>query len=566
MKVLETFFSGAVFILDLQGNLLTTLTNPAPYFADDFGFYIAAVGNDRILVTSQGGATTGSGTGTAYLFNINGMLLHTFTNPAPPLAAGFGQGLAMLGNNRLFIGAYADRAQGSATGAGYIYTTNGVLLDKILSPVLMSNAFFGAPVAAFDNTRFLAGAPMAPAGYDTLNGGVAYLYSINGSLLAAFTSPDPYYDNNFGYALAPFGTDRVLIGSAFLDSNNVIAGRAYLFDTNGNWLTTFINPIPDSGPEFGISLCASGTDRVVIGAPYENVGVSGSGAVFIFDTNATLLTTIANPAPADDAGFGWRVAAVGTGRIVATAPTDSSTGIETGTAYLLDTDGNLLTTFVNPRNQNYDNFGESVAVLNNDLVAIGAYNNASGLPNAGAVYLFTASGTLLQTYTNPVPEAYDRFGTSIAAVGGDRILVGTSKYPGNGINSGRAFLYSTNGALLATFTSPDQSDYTGFGSALTGLGNGAMVIGAAGSDSGAPGSGAAFVFGIPYPPLKIAKTGGSVSINWVTPETGLILQQSGRLNPGAWSNVSETISIAGETNTVQQALVNSNRFFRLHRQ
>jgi hypothetical protein len=73
------------------------------------------------------------------------------------------------------------------------------------------------------------------------------------------------------------------------------------------------------------------------------------------------------------------------------------------------------------------------------------------------------------------------------------------------------------------------------------------------------------LFDIPYPTLSITKTGTAVSLQWVTPENGIILQQSAQLNPAVWSNTTDTLLVNGPTNQVQQTLTSSNRFFRLHR-
>ena len=63
-----------------------------------------------------------------------------------------------------------------------------------------------------------------------------------------------------------------------------------------------------------------------------------------------------------------------------------------------------------------------------------------------------------------------------------------------------------------------------------------------------------------------ARAASTVSVNWVTPETGLILQQAGLLSDStAWSNVAESVSLNGPTNVVQQTLTATNRFYRLRR-
>lgn len=70
----------------------------------------------------------------------------------------------------------------------------------------------------------------------------------------------------------------------------------------------------------------------------------------------------------------------------------------------------------------------------------------------------------------------------------------------------------------------------------------------------------------PYPPLKIARTGNSVSLSWVTPETGLVLQQAGSLDSSTvWNDTTNLVSVMGQTNSMQQTIGTTNRFFRLRR-
>src|SRR6476619_3453993 len=63
-------------------------------------------------------------------------------------------------------------------------------------------------------------------------------------LLRTFNNPTPALDDNFGSSMAALGNDRVLIGARYDDTTATNAGAVYLFHTNGTLLTTFTNPIP----------------------------------------------------------------------------------------------------------------------------------------------------------------------------------------------------------------------------------------------------------------------------------------------------------------------------------
>ena len=134
----------------------------------------------------------------------------------------------------------------------------------------------------------------------------------------------------------------MLVGANSDSTGALYAGAAYLFSTNGTLLTTFLNPTPSVGDFFGNSVAAVGSDRVLIGAKWDNTGGSDAGAAYLFSTNGTLLTTFTNPTP------------------------------EIG----------------------YDNFGIAVAVVGSNRVLIGAHQDDTGASDAGAANLFS-----LETFT-----------------------------------------------------------------------------------------------------------------------------------------------------------------------
>ena len=70
-----------------------------------------------------------------------------------------------------------------------------------------------------------------------------------------------------------------------------------MFDTNGTLLTIVPNPGPESGDRFGFSLCAVGTEVLMVGAFRNDFVALDAGTVYLFDTNATLLKIVQNPTP-----------------------------------------------------------------------------------------------------------------------------------------------------------------------------------------------------------------------------------------------------------------------------
>ena len=447
-------------------------------------------------------------------------------------------------------------ALNSGFGARFAFAQapNATLLTTFTNPTPANSDFFGGSVAGMGSDRVIIGS----------DGAGAYLFTAGGTLQTTFTISDPSAFG-FGNPAVAVGGDRVLI-SAYSYGTVAQNGRAYLFRTNGTLQTTFTNPAPATVQAFGLSAVAFGNDRVLIGGlPDPNKPAPYPGGVFLFRTNGTLLATFNNPAPAASDSFGFSVAAVGSNRVLIGAHQKNTGATQAGVAYLFNTNGTLLFTYTNPVPVAGDNFGTAVTAVGSDRVLISAVDYGA-VGNGGAAYLFSTNGTLLTTFTNPTPATSDYFGWSVAAMGSTRVLIGAYNDNTGAAHAGSAYLFSTNGTLLNTFTNPTPASFDSFGWSVAAVGTDAVLMGSLFDDAGAPDSGAAYLFALPYPTLSIARSAATVSVKWVTPETGLTMQQAG--TPGTstvWSNASDPVSITGPTNVVQQTMVTTNRFYRLRR-
>ena len=381
--------------------------------------------------------------------------------PPVPVAAGdmFGYALAGAGDKAV-IGVPEDDTGAPNAGAVYVFSTaTGALLRKISNPNPPADAegnLFGFAVAMVGN-HVLVGAPFKNSSDGAfVEAGAAYLFDGDtGFLLHSFADPTPDNDEQFGFAVAGLGTN-VLVGSPFDNANASAAGAVHLFNgSSGAWIRTFANPSPaPSGDEFGKAIASAGSN-VLVGAPNDN---AGSGTAYLFDgSTGGLIFTFLNPTPPVSGTdlFGKAVAVAGEHLVVA-APLDDATGIgNAGAVYLFSgTTGNLLQTLLKPAPRvQSDQFGDAVSgVGTNGLVLIGAPMNDAGALNAGSAYLFSASGgALLQTFNIPGTIAHgntgDNFGFSVAGIG-NKILLGTPNDDIVGVaNTGTAYLYvSPNGA------------------------------------------------------------------------------------------------------------------------
>jgi hypothetical protein len=370
-----------------------TIANPTPGPADNFGRTVAVVGNS-VLVGDQLDATVTQFAGAAFLFGSNGTLMRTFLNPAPANGYFFGWSIAAVGNDKVLIGApLASPPPAGHPGAAYLYHTNGTLMRTFLRPTTQAGARFGIAVAALGTDRVVIGADGDDrAGTDA---GAAYLFSTNGALLATFTNSTPVDLEFFGQALAALGSDRVLIGAPGFDAH---PGSALLFNTNGTLLTRFNNPVPQSGGSFGRAVTALGVDKIAIGAPQANINAGGAGVVYLFTTNGLLFPALLNPEATQDDSFGLSLTPVGTDKLLI-GSFNQAAGQNIGAAYLLSTNGTVLMKIGNP-STNSHSFAAAMAAITTDRVLIGGPYT----PPGGAAYVFDLRRSLdiSKTPTNAV--------------------------------------------------------------------------------------------------------------------------------------------------------------------
>lgn len=436
--------------------------------------------------------------------------------------------------------------------------TTPTLLTTFTNPSPATTEFLGYSVASLGTERVIIGAYLNDTGAN--DAGAVHLHSLDGTLLTTFTNPMPNMHDYFGWSVAALGIDRVLIGAPDDDNTGLgDSGAAYLFNTNGLLLATFTNPTPEDYDQFGATLTAVGTDRVLIGAMNDDTGTNNAGAVYLFNTNGTLLTIFTNPTPSEGGFFGWAVAAVGMDRVVIGANRDTTGTNSVGVAYLFDISGALLVAITNPSPESGDTFGRSLAALGTDRVVIGDFQDNTGASYSGAVYLFNTNGTLLTTLTNPTPADGDHFGISVAAVGTDRVLIGANADDTVANAAGAAYLFNTNGTLLATFLNPMPNNFDEFGISVAVVGTDFVLIGAYRDDFGAVDAGAAYLFAMPGPALTISSASASeVTISWTPDTPGFALQETLSLSVTNWSN-----SLTGATNPVTIPATLPAKFYRL---
>ena len=216
-------------------------------------------------------------------------------------------------------------------------------------------------------------------------------------------------------------------------------------------------------------LDASGNIVITDEGVLNHAGFHEASSSVLADTVTKLITTSGRP----DQGFGYSVSA-GSGRIVVGAYLDDDKGSDSGSAYIYDLDGNLITKLTAFDGAAYDYFGWSVSVGSGRIV-VGARLDDDKGTNSGSAYVYDLDGNLVTKLTAFDGVASDVFGFSVA-VGSGRIVVGAQLDDDKGIDSGSAYIYDLDGNLITKLTAFDgaASDYFGYSVAV---GSGRIVVG-----------------------------------------------------------------------------------------
>lgn len=295
--------------------------------------------------------------------------------------------------------------------------------------------------------------------------------------------------DGFGQTLASTGGGHFAVGAPSFNSYNpnlsstvYTDGRAWIGDSNG--LVRVLNNSPQGfylfiEQGFGASLSVGGNGGLLIGAPRYNGGSGFTGWI----TNMGALyfdeggSPLTNPNGQANNFFGSAVAGLAS-NLFAVASAEGS-----GKVYLYGVPNGPIK-ISNPGNTS--GFGSAIAALGVNRLLVANPSDSVAGDFAGSVYIYDLGGNLVRPAIHNSTGRNEGFGAALLAVDDHRFLVGV---PGamqvytagsqlaTNTSAGVVYLYDDTGTRLLTFTNTDPANSGAFGSALAQLGTGRFLIG-----------------------------------------------------------------------------------------
>lgn len=350
-------------------------------------------------------------------------------------------------------------------GSNWVYFQSSVLpnivhpMEQVASDGVVGDQF-GFSVA-IDGNYAIIGAPLDDIG---ANGdqGSAYIFFFNGTTWveqAKLSAVGGEASDNFGSSVAISG-DYAIVGAP---RDNVGAnsdqGSAYIFIRSGTTWTqqsNFSGNSATADDRFGSSVSIDGI-YAAIGAPNDDVGANtNQGTAYVFvrsGVNWTQQDYKTLPSGAANDEFGRSVSISGIFLAVGAPNDEQPGGNNEGSIHVFERAGTSWSHFQEIIFVNSDDshFGYSVSVSGN-YMAVGAPGDF-GTPDFGRGQSYRYNGSTwlpaninwLSSMPGVNSEFGDQFGLSVG-VGGNNLIVGDPSTDTLGTQSGKSFLYQTDGS------------------------------------------------------------------------------------------------------------------------
>ena len=283
-----------------------------------------------------------------------------------------------------------------------IYDTDGTFIANLVPPDSDRWDMFGFSVDISDS-RIIVGSPQEDVP------GSAYQFDAKGVFLQKLAAPDGEIGDLFGTSVA-ISKSNILIGAKNMRHGE---GRAYFFDLDGILIQTLLPPVDTNVRVYSFGRNVAISDSHILIGKYD----LNTNASCLFDITGQFITNL-----------GLMTFDMSNSHIIFGARGEHG---ESGSAYLFDTNGALITKILPPEGDEYSSrFGYGVAISDKYIV-ISCFSSELG------VYIYDLTGKYVKKLL-PEEGALSLFGFSVATFG-DKIVISSPSY--NDEMDGKVFVY-----------------------------------------------------------------------------------------------------------------------------
>ena len=383
---------------------LDTTSNPTIVRASDYSAYsyyggTVSVGTNKIVTGSWAADDSGSDNrGAIYISDLDGgNEIKVFA----PTSLGTNDrfGYSVGASSKIIVGVPYNDANGSQSGSAVIFDEDGTNPVVLAPSDASSNKYFGWSCAA--DTKFAVGAYG-----DTSFQGAVYVYDLDGTNEVKVVAAQRGNSDYFGYSCA-LGSGKLAVGAPYDDDNGSASGSAYIFNLDGTGEVKLTASDGSSSDQFGRSI-AIGSNKVVVGAQYDDPTGSSSGKVYVYNLDGTgeIIITPSDAFVGDQ--FGAAVA-VGIDKIFVSARFAEEDGASnTGIIYSYDLDGtNEVKLPLAVENSDYWGYEpQSMSVGSNRFVVGAQYADTNNVFSSGKIAIYNFSqGASSTNYLAPITNA-----------------------------------------------------------------------------------------------------------------------------------------------------------------
>ena len=472
---------------------------------DGFGSSVTLLNSNLALVGAPYESSYGDHSGSIYAFTLDGTWTEDQCIVSDDIQVGDNFGYSVAAHNiTAVVGAPYESEGGTDAGAAYVFTVSGTTWTqeaKLQSDDIEASDLFGCSVSVYYNTVVVGSRGNNTSGS---NAGAAYVFTRSGTTWiqqAKIQSLDIQAGDGFGYSVS-VRLNTLLVGAPYEDTEGGESGAVYSFERVG---TTWIQhkkstaSDADAQAQYGIAVGLY-NERAIVGADVESSTLDKAGAAYVLEQIPWGAETkiVSSDLEAYDR-FGYNVDVSGD-RVVVGAYLEDSNGINAGAAYIFNRSGAtcIQQAKIQPSDANSnDSFGYNVAI-DGDYAAIGAHLVDGDGTDRGAVYVFTVSGTTWseqQKLTASDTADEDYFGKSVA-ISGDTIVVGAEEEDEAGTDAGAVYIYTLSGTTWVEqqkIVASGTENYDRFGVPVA-IHEDTIIVGAYKEDTGGDSAGSAYIF------------------------------------------------------------------------